>query len=148
IYARRGGYWTADLFRVAVLVPVAIAIRSARAAITRDSDRADLIQPDPTSRNTLQRTDRYGAWIVLYVTVLAVWYGVSSWASHFYVRYLSPMFPVATLAATLAAQRYIGRRRGLALLAGLGLLASMLFVTIALHQGRVFGRNLFHEDQL
>jgi len=42
-----------------------------------------------------KRTLEFAVWLICSVIVLAVWYGLSSWAMHFYTRYLLPLSLVA-----------------------------------------------------
>lgn len=140
IYARHGGAIRTDLLRAAVVAPVAWMLARRRPQ-SRDARAGALIE----------RTWRFGGYVVIWALGMALWYCVSSWASQFYVRYLAPLIPCATLAVAWAVWPVVrgprSRWRPIAALAALGLVAVMAVVTLWLHQGRVFGQNLFYADQ-
>ncbi len=141
IYARRGGDVAWDVLRIAVLAPIAWLV----ARTVRDA-RAGA--PSAPGDDAIARTTRFGGRMIAFAAVLAAWYCASSWASHFYVRYLAPLIPVATLAAAFAAWRLTRGRTGPVAAACAALVLAFAFVVVALHQGRVFGRNDFYAEQL
>lgn len=62
------------------------------------------IRTSPTFTNeNARRTLEFAWWIMSTVFIFVIWYGLSSWAVHFYTRYLMPLSLVAVFAAASAA---------------------------------------------
>jgi hypothetical protein len=75
-------------------------------AVTAIKFRRDLkrLLTSVTSKSEdARRTLEFAWWVMGTVLILAVWYGLSSWAIHFYTRYLTPLSLVAVFGAASAA---------------------------------------------
>jgi hypothetical protein len=102
---------------------------------------------DPASRRA-QRGLTFGGYLLLSCAILAAWYTLSSWAIHFYPRYLAPLLLLATLAFGWMCVTLHESRRWIVLLIGAGLTAEVVLMCAALETKRIFVGNVWHDQQL
>lgn len=90
--------WTIGVFgRSLALLLVAVAATKFRGDVQRLV--ASLTSTNKAGRRTLE----FAGWVFGAAAILAIWYGLSSWATHMYTRYLLPLSLVAVFATTSAA---------------------------------------------
>src|SRR5205085_571165 len=76
IYARRGGSLAWDVARLLVLLPVGWLVWRS----IRDGARPADAAPDARAAAAMvERTRRFGAWLIAFALILAIWYSASSW---------------------------------------------------------------------
>ncbi len=93
------------------------------------------------------RTIEYAFWLVSSIAVLAAWYGFSSWAVHFYTRYMAPLTLLATFVlGCAAAHLYRKLPRATTIIAAL-LITPVLTTNVLLWRGRPI-RNGFLQEQV
>lgn len=88
---------------VGVLVRSLVLLLLAIAAIAFRRDLKRVLTPMTLNNDGAKRTLEFAWWIVGSVLILAVWYGLSSWAMHFYTRYVLPLSLVTVFFAATAA---------------------------------------------
>jgi hypothetical protein len=92
------------------------------------------------------RTLEFVSWLATSVVVLAAWYALSSWAVHFYTRYLAPLTLVATfLLGSVAACMYRKLPRVTAACAAM-LITPVLVSTVLLWRGRPVTNGFLREQ--
>ncbi|HEV8336654.1 MAG TPA: hypothetical protein VGR67_09575 [Candidatus Polarisedimenticolia bacterium] len=102
---------------------------------------------DPASRRT-RRGLAFGGYLLLSCAILAAWYALSSWAIHFYPRYLAPLLLLSTLAFGWMCVTLHETRRWIVLLIGAGLAAEVVVICAALETKWIFLGNVWHDQQL
>jgi hypothetical protein len=90
--------WTVGVLvrSLALLLLAGLAIMYRRELMRFLASRASLNEP-------AGRTLEFAFWVMGSVLILAIWYELSSWAMHFYTRYLMPLSLVAIFGTACAA---------------------------------------------
>jgi hypothetical protein len=94
------------------------------------------------------RTVQFGALLAVSTIGLVFWYTLSSWASHFYVRYFLPLALISVIVGGLAAASLFSRRPCLVACACAGLATCVVLQLYKYDTGRRPGGYEFYTQQL
>jgi hypothetical protein len=132
----------ASLLRIALVIAVLAVIWKKR------GQQKERLEGDKEKYPAYARMLEFGACLLVFSLVLALWYITSSWAVHFYNRYFAPIFLPSTLVFGYLLHRFIEikPRLGYALFAAL-CLPVLLSVGI-LHSESGYNGNTNYCDQL
>jgi hypothetical protein len=89
----------------------------------------------------VRRSVAFGAVVIGTTIGLMVWYAMSSWATHFYVRYFAPALAVSCIGLGSALARLCTTHPRLAATVGAASAAQAIAYAIALHAGVYAGRS-------
>ena len=102
---------------------------------------------DERTQQCARRTVHFALCLVAAFVLLAGWYALSSWAVHFYTRYLSPLALPSSVALAFLLHRFVATHaRGVAVLCG-ALCAVLLLAVTMIHTGKGFRGNVNYSEQ-
>lgn len=140
VYESKYQFWWVTAGRAAIATALAVALWRRRASL--------LATDDPARAAEQRRSAAFGKVLLATFVALAVWYTITSWAVHFYFRYLAPVALCGIVAAAVLAVELAGRwPRALAALCAVAPLP-MLGVVAFVHGSRGYTGNNEYREQL
>jgi len=142
LYTSRFGGGVPVLVRLAIIVLALIYLRREWRA------RQDAGGEENPSGDVFNRTAVFARTVLLSALLLAAWYGLSSWAVHFYGRYLAFLILPAAVYAAMPVSRFLKKSPRIGT-AGVAFLTALLLAAVGMaHTGLGIKGNVNFTEQL